>query len=106
MKINLEKKRIINIDETWLGMSDFRRRRWTFPGGGNSVAKKQITPRISMIAALDTDGNSYMALMQANSSTRTMELFFTHFIRLLDEKDRYWRKGTIFVLDGASYHTS
>ena len=59
-----------------------------------------------MIAALDTDGNSYMTLMQPNSNARTMELFFTNFIKLLDEKDKYWRKTTIIMLDGASYHTS
>ena len=28
MEIDFEKKVIINIDETWLGMSDFRRRKW------------------------------------------------------------------------------
>ena len=31
MKIDLVKKTIINVDETWLGMSDFRRMRWSFP---------------------------------------------------------------------------
>ena len=68
MKIDFKKKIIINVDETWLGMSDFRRMRWTFPGEENSVAKKQIAPRISMIAALDSKGKVHTALMQSNSN--------------------------------------
>ena len=28
MDIDFEKKTIINVDETWLSMSDFRRRKW------------------------------------------------------------------------------
>ena len=27
-------------------------------------------------------------------------------IKMLDKKNRYWRRDTIFMLDGASYHTS
>ena len=30
-------KHIINIDETWLGMSDFRRMKWSVKGNNNSV---------------------------------------------------------------------
>ena len=39
LKLDLSKKTIINIDETWLGMTDFRRRKWQFPGFANSVAQ-------------------------------------------------------------------
>ena len=49
-------KTILNVDETWLGMSDFRRRKWQAAGSTNSVPHLQITPRISMISALDTQG--------------------------------------------------
>ena len=57
------KKRVfINIDETWLGMSDFRRMKWWVPGTTNSVAKLEIAPRITMILALDSQGKIYVAL--------------------------------------------
>ena len=106
MNIDLKRKNIINIDETWLGMTDFRRMQWQFPGLPNSVAKKQMSPRVSMIAALDTSGRIHVSLLQSNNNSQTMEVFFTHLINMLDEKDRYWRKNTIFMCDGASYHTS
>lgn len=56
-------KIIINVDETWLGMSDFRRRKWQTPGSTNSVAQLQMTPRISMIAGLDSRGQIYLSLV-------------------------------------------
>jgi hypothetical protein len=40
LKIDLSKKLIINIDETWLGMTDMRRMKWTYTGRPNSVPKK------------------------------------------------------------------
>ena len=63
LKLDLKEKRIINIDETWLGMSDFRRMKWQYRGKPNSVAKKQIQPRISMIVGLDTNGTVITALL-------------------------------------------
>ena len=40
IELSLKKQRIINIDETWLGMEDFRRMKWQGPDTPNSVAKK------------------------------------------------------------------
>ena len=72
----MRKNRIINVDETWLGMSDFRKGGWTFLGRKNSWAKKNIQPRISMITALDTSGQVYISLLQANSNSSVMEMFY------------------------------
>ena len=49
-------KVIINVDETWLGMTDFRRRKWRQHGSYNSVPKLQVVPRISMILGIDNHG--------------------------------------------------
>ena len=54
LEIDLEKKVILNIDETALGHSDFRRRKWRPHRHTNSVAKLAIAPRVSMIVGLDT----------------------------------------------------
>ena len=47
-------KRIINVDETWLNESSFIRKLWAQRGGNGNVNLRLITPRVSMIAALDT----------------------------------------------------
>ena len=39
LEILKSKKTILNIDETWLGMSDFRRMKWRPAGSTNSIAK-------------------------------------------------------------------
>ena len=40
LKLDLYGKIIINIDETWLGMTDFRKQKWTFMDRPDSVKKK------------------------------------------------------------------
>lgn len=106
LKLDMIKKTILNIDETWLGHVDFRRMCWTESGRSNSVAAKKMQPRISMVVALDSHGGVKIALLQANSNGSVMELFFTSLIKMMDERNRYWRKHHIIMLDNAPYHTS
>ncbi len=97
-------KRIINFDETWLGMSDFRFMRWCQKGSSNSLAKKQLQPRISMLTALDTNGRVYLSLVQNNTNTQIIKLFFRQLAKRLDKEDKNWRASTVIMLDNAAYH--
>lgn len=84
----LEKgKTILNVDETWLGMGDFRRRKWQAPNSTNSVAKLNVVPRISMITALDTNGKVYVSLVQSNSNSKIMEIFFHKLVLKLNQEN-------------------
>ena len=87
LKLDLREKNIINVDETWIGITDNRKMRWAMPGKSNSVRKKQLQPRISMVVGLDSHGFVYTALTQANSNSQVMKLFFTHFVQLMDKKN-------------------
>ena len=58
----LDNKIFLNIDETWLGMSDFRRMKWRVKNTTNSYPSVQLTPRISMIIGIDTKGSIYLTL--------------------------------------------
>ena len=60
--LDKSKKVIIQIDESWLGMMDFRRMKWRVKDSTNSVSTLAVIPRISMIVALDTLGNLYLSL--------------------------------------------
>lgn len=55
-------KRVINIDETWIPHTDFRRKKWRAKGDNNSVPLKSLGFRVNMIAAVDTEGNVYLTL--------------------------------------------
>ena len=106
LKLDLSKKMIINIDETWLGMGDMRRMKWCLPGRSNTVPKKQIQPRISVVAALDSNGEVYITLLQVNSNSEMMVMYLSHLIQLLDGRRRGCRSDTVLMMDNAPYHTS
>ena len=52
----MKRKRVINIDESWVNSGDYRRMSWQRKGVSNSIPVKTITPRITLIVALDTEG--------------------------------------------------
>ena len=87
-------------------MSDFRKTKWFFHNETTSTSSMVMVPRISMIAAIDTDGEVYVTLTQSNSNSSIMEMYFRHLVKVLDRKSRYWRNHTVILLDGAPYHTS
>ena len=55
-------KIIINIDETWLNESNFRRMMWRPQGQTMSQEEKPVRPRISIIAAVSTEGDVYLSI--------------------------------------------
>ena len=85
-----QKKNHISLDETWLGMSDFRRMHWKPYRCNYSVKVKQVQPRISMITALDQQGNIYLSITQSNSNKSMMTLFMEHFVQKLDRQNAHW----------------
>ena len=99
-------KTLLNVDESWIGMSDFRRRKWMVHGTTNSAAKLPIAPRISMIAGLDSTGRVYLSLVQSNSNGRIIEIFLRQLVVQLDKDRKDWRQDTVLVFDNAPYHTS
>ena len=106
LKLDLSKKVVINVDETWIGISDFRCRKWCRPAGTNSVPKLQISPRISMIVALDSTGDVFFSLLQANSNSEIMGIFFQRLVEKLDSERPGWRNTSYILLDNAPYHKS
>ena len=91
LEIDLDKKVVLNIDETWLGMSDFRRRKWRPHRHTNSVAKLAVALRISMITGIDTKGEVFLSLLQANTNSQNMMMFFKHLIIILDQERPDWK---------------
>lgn len=71
-------KRIINIDETWIAKSNFKRMHWGSRHLPMSQDKNVVQPRASMILALDQFGDSYISLSQANTNSSTFRIFVRH----------------------------
>ena len=99
-------KRIINVDESWLSHTDFRRRKWKAHGMTNSVPRRNVNPRISCIGAVDTEGDVYLSLTQKNTDNMVMKLFLSRLALQLDRDRPGWQKDSFLMLDGAAYHLS
>lgn len=97
------KRRIINVDESWLNQTDFRRMIWAPKNTPHSIPIKQMAPRISMIVALDNFGEVYACLTQVNTDSKIMGLYIADLVNLLDKEDKNWRRDTIIMHDGAKY---
>ena len=77
-------KRIINIDETWINQTNFARHKWRQRGTSNSLKEKQVNPRISVIASVDTEGDMYVCLTQVNTDIPIMKVYLTQLAAALD----------------------
>jgi hypothetical protein len=72
----LEKgKRVINIDETWLNDTTHYRKIWYPKGQVCSMPTMTVSPRISVIAAIDTEGHIWFALTQSNTDSNVLLAF-------------------------------
>ena len=56
------RRRIINVDESWLNQTRFVRKLWVPSDAAATYTDKQVQTRISLIAALDTEGRMWFAL--------------------------------------------
>ena len=68
-------KKIFVIDESWLNYSQYSRRKWRKRNQTNSHSERKITPRISLLAAIDTDGNQFACLSQSNTNHESFMAF-------------------------------
>ena len=66
---------ILNVDQSWLNMLDFRRRKWVVRGERNSLPFKPVTPRLSVLAAIDTNGSVYLSLTMCNTDSDVLGMF-------------------------------
>ena len=106
MELLADGKRIINVDETWISSTSFQRRKWCRKDSTNSVISRQIQPRISMIAAMDTDGDTYACYTTVNTNTSVMKLYLSYLAEQIEKDRPNFRDDTVLLLDGAKYHTN
>ena len=78
MELLAEGKRIIKVDAPWSSSTSYQRRKWCRKDSTNSVINKQIQPRISMIAGMDTHGDTYACYTTVNTNTSVMKLYLSH----------------------------
>ena len=81
-----------------------RHLKWRPHRFSNSVARLNVSPRISLILAMDTNGSIYWSMVQANTDADVMSVFMHHLVQMLKEKYPDYKERFIFQFDNASYH--
>ena len=99
-------KRIINVDETWLNETSFVRRLWARRGGDGNTRLNSVSPRLSMIAALDISGKVWFSLSHSTTDSDVMAAFLLQLSKVLDEESPGWQEETVILWDNAPYHVS
>ena len=84
------RKIIINVDETWLSETSHIRRTWGKRDDSANMRLNAVQPRVSMIAALDSDGRAWFTLTHANTDSNVLALFFHHLKEKLDQETPGW----------------
>jgi hypothetical protein len=79
-----DRPRVINVDESWLGMADYRRTKWLPADVPRTTTKAILSPRVSFLLALDNHGEVYWALNQGNSNSDVMCLFLRALVTRLN----------------------
>ena len=97
---------MINVDETWINQKDFRRRCWRKRGVSNSIGVPAVSPRITFMVALDTDGEVFYSLTQVNTDTNSKRLMLHELCNALDLDRPDWRESSIILMDNATYNKS
>ena len=96
------KRRVINVDESWIPAADFHYKRWKRRGMLNTAPEKTLTQKVNIICAMSTDGDVWIALTTCNTDSNVLMLFMTHLASALTKEAPDWRASTVFLLDGVS----
>ena len=76
---------------------------WAKKGASTGSIIKSVSPRISLIMALDNNGIVYACLTQVNTDSTMMSMYIKRLVGLLDSEDKHWRYNTVILHDGARY---
>ena len=96
------KRRVINVDESWIPAADFHYKSWKRRGMLNSAPEKALIQKINIICAISTDGDVWIALTTCNTDSNVLMLFMTYLASALTKETPDWRASTVFLLDGVS----
>ena len=97
--------RCINIDQSFLNDTCFIYRGWKRRGQVHTINESAVTPRISLLMAVDTSGRIYLSLTQVNTDAKVFMMFMTKLAAVLTNEDREWRSNTLILMDGARYQS-
>ena len=73
---------MLNVDESWLSSTAFKRYSWAKAGRGNVRPQKELKPRASFLAAIDNRGAAYISLGTSITDSGVMIAFLSELCKL------------------------
>ena len=99
-----EGRLILNVDESWISQTNFTRKVWLPANAPATVTQAPVTPRLSLIVALDSEGRIFYSMNQAATDQNVMMIFLIKLVEQLDMTLVDWRDHLALLLDNATYH--
>ena len=72
LSIYSDGRHVVNIDETWIPATDYRKRCWSRKGTVTSMPERTLGSRVNMIAAVSSKGHVWLSLTQCNTDESVM----------------------------------
>ena len=66
---------MVSVDQSWLSNMGYRRMKWRARNDTNGVTVKQMTTKVNLIGACDSEGGVYNACNQTNTTSKVMILY-------------------------------
>ena len=85
LRLLSEDKRILALDETWYGETNYNRQSWQQQHQQESQINNVFQPRITIIAGLDNYGDAYLSLLQANNNQFSFAEYVKDLVNILDK---------------------
>ena len=76
-------RHLINIDESWLGISSFQARSWNFRGEGNTRSDRVLGNKVNLIVAVSSRGFAYLSCTQVMTDEDVIAMFLSRLANCL-----------------------
>jgi hypothetical protein len=100
----LKDKVVINIDESIITQTDYRKYSWMLPKTNTLQLKSDRMGQVSLIMGVASDGRLFFTANRGSNNGSTVFLFLKKLAAQLDLENPEWRDTTILLLDNAPYH--
>lgn len=97
-------KRIINIDESNITLTDYRKRGWLIKGVRTKATLPRRPSSLNIIAGISNFGDLFYTINKGKNNSQTFLLFMLKLCEHLNFRDKNWRSNSLILLDNAGYH--
>ena len=60
------------------------------------MREQVMSMRLTLMAAIDTNGKVYASILQSNSNSETFSMFLRHLVAVISREDPDFRKNSVF----------